>query len=237
MYSMVAFGLVVGFLMGGYFLRMHENSFGTGIIPHDIYPGHPRFIGGWWMGFVILGLALILIALPFFAFPKRLPKKRSKSKCQLDTTSTVHSLPPPPATLGDCKSQVNFTCDKSLNSSSCKLSSKDEPNLGVTQSTESSSEYGRNIKQIPQCMWRLISNPVYIVTCLGSCMELSIVSGFLTFLPKYLETQFTVGKSEANIAAGAIAVPGACIGIFLGGQLGGRLGIKGNLHSLESVLK
>lgn len=235
MYSMVAFGLVVGFLMGGYFLRMHENSFGTGIIPHDIYPGHPRFIGGWWMGFVILGLALILIALPFFAFPKRLPKKRSKSKCANNTdtiNAPVNSLSPLSTQIGDCKSQVNFTCDKSLNSSACKLSSKDEmKETTATQSNENTSEYGRNIKQIPQCMWRLISNPVYIVTCLGSCMELSIVSGFLTFLPKYLETQFTVGKSEANIAAGAIAVPGACIGIFLGGQLGGRLGIKGKFFS------
>lgn len=50
-------------------------------------------------------------------------------------------------------------------------------------------EYGRSLGDIPRSMWSLLSNPVYIVTCLGSCMELSIVSGFLVFLPKYLETQ------------------------------------------------
>lgn len=90
-------------------------------------------------------------------------------------------------------------------------------------------EYGRSLAEIPKCMWNLISNPVYIVTCLGSCMELSIVSGFLVFLPKYLETQFTISKSEANLFAGGIAVPGACIGIFLGGFLLKKfgLGIKG----------
>ncbi len=33
-----------------------------------------------------------------------------------------------------------------------------------------------------------------MVPCLGSCMELAIVSGFLIFLPKYLETQFSLGK-------------------------------------------
>ncbi len=33
-----------------------------------------------------------------------------------------------------------------------------------------------------------------MVPCLGSCMELAIVSGFLIFPPKYLETQFSLGK-------------------------------------------
>lgn len=54
-------------------------------------------------------------------------------------------------------------------------------------------------------------------------MELAIVSGFLIFLPKYLETQFSLGKSQANLFAGGIAIPGACFGIFLGGYLLKRL--------------
>lgn len=51
-------------------------------------------------------------------------------------------------------------------------------------------------------MWRLACNPVYIVTCLGACMELIIVSGFVVFLPKYLETQFSLGKSQASVFTG-----------------------------------
>lgn len=75
-------------------------------------------------------------------------------------------------------------------------------------------------------MWRLISNPIYMTTCLGSCMELMIVSGFIVFLPKYLETQFSLGKSQASVFTGAIAVPGACIGIFLGGWILKRFQLK-----------
>lgn len=55
---------------------------------------------------------------------------------------------------------------------------------------------------IPRSMWRLVTNPVYVVTCLGACMELVIVSGFVVFLPKYLETQFSLGKSQASIFTG-----------------------------------
>lgn len=55
---------------------------------------------------------------------------------------------------------------------------------------------------IPRSMWRLACNPIYIVTCLGACMELIIVSGFVVFLPKYLETQFSLGKSQASVFTG-----------------------------------
>ena len=75
-------------------------------------------------------------------------------------------------------------------------------------------------------MWRLITNPVYIVTCLGACMELMIVSGFVVFLPKYLETQFSLGKSQASVFTGSIAIPGACIGIFIGGCFLKRFQLK-----------
>lgn len=73
----------------------------------------------------------------------------------------------------------------------------------------------RKLKDIPSCMWSLLTNPIYIITCLGSCMELCIVSGFLVFLPKYLETQFSISKSQANLYSGGIAVPGNLENIYL----------------------
>lgn len=271
MYSTVAFGLVVGFLLGGYFITIHENSFGTGVIPNDIYPGHPKWIGGWWCGFVVLGILLILISIPFFAFPQNLKKsqgtrsilskkkkeiKASSSSRALDeelnlldtntTTTTVTGT----TTLNDfneCPNEPVIPSNTLLQSSTetrtiddrrtscCSLSNSCSKTSSLSTSSSANTkrqEYGRSLKEIPKCMWNLLSNPVYIVTCLGSCMELSIVSGFLVFLPKYLETQFTIGKSEANLFAGGIAVPGACIGIFLGGWLLKKfqLGIKGAIQ-------
>ncbi|KAF7493582.1 Solute carrier organic anion transporter family member 3A1 [Sarcoptes scabiei] len=182
MYSMVAFGLVCGFLLGGFFINVHENAFGTGTIPSDIFPGHTKWIGAWWAGFILLGLLLLIISIPFFIFPKSLKSKKRKESI---LNASVHSY-------------TNRVDDlQSLNK----------------------NKYGRKLGEIPSCMWRLATNPVYMVTCLGSCMELAIVSGFLIFLPKYLETQFSLGKSQANLFAGGIAIPGACFGIFLGGYV------------------
>lgn len=100
------------------------------------------------------------------------------------------------------------------------------PPDGTGASGSDSNSYGKDIKDIPLSMWRLISNPIYIVTCLGACMELMIVSGFVVFLPKYLETQFSLGKSQASVFTGSIAVPGACIGIFIGGCILKRFQLK-----------
>lgn len=52
------------------------------------------------------------------------------------------------------------------------------------------------------------------------------MSGFVVFLPKYLETQFSLGKSQASVFTGSIAVPGACIGIFIGGCILKRFQLK-----------
>jgi hypothetical protein len=46
------------------------------------------------------------------------------------------------------------------------------------------------------------------------------------FLPKYLETQFSLSKSEANLLTGGTAIPGACIGILFGGYILKRLQLR-----------
>ncbi|OTF79993.1 organic anion transporter-like protein, partial [Euroglyphus maynei] len=189
MYSMVAFGLVCGFLLGGFFINVHENALGTGVVPEDIFPGHPKWIGAWWAGFIMLGVLLLIISIPFFIFPKSLKTKKPKELIN------GHSY------TGNSNSSSN---------------TKDDPNGTINSKN---IKYGRKLGEIPACMWRLATNPVYMITCLGSCMELAIVSGFLIFLPKYLETQFSLGKSQANLFAGGIAIPGACFGIFLGGYI------------------
>ncbi|KAK6619639.1 hypothetical protein RUM43_012396 [Polyplax serrata] len=170
MYSMAAFGPVCGFLLA---------------------PDDTRWVGMWWGGFLVCGVLLIAVAVPFFAFPKTL--LREKEKIRLMEKSKPHA--------------------------ELKQKAKKQPE-------EEKKTYGKDVKDIPVSMWRLVSNPVYIITCLGACMELIIVSGFIVFLPKYLETQFSLGKSQASVFTGSIAIPGACIGIFMGGCLLKRLELK-----------
>lgn len=193
MYSMAAFGPVLGFLLGAYLLSFHMDSFSSSIVTID--PGDRRWVGMWWGGFLLCGLLLILVAIPFYAFPKTL--QREKEKIRLMEKSRPDQIRPTKST---------------------------DVTTGQGQSNDSG--YGKDIKDIPRSMWRLVCNSVYVVTCLGACMELIIVSGFVVFLPKYLETQFSLGKSQASVFTGSVAIPGACIGIFMGGCLLKRLELR-----------
>ena len=87
-----------------------------------------------------------------------------------------------------------------------------EPN--TSESSKNVDEYGKDIKDIPRSVWKLLTNKIYLVTCLGACMELIIVSGFIVFLPKYLETQFNLSKSMASMFTGGIAIPGNFFQLF-----------------------
>lgn len=141
----------------------------------------------WWGGFLLCGLLLIIVAIPFFLFPKVLTHEKKKLKKFDQITKPVASNNS--NSLPRQQSQTHHSQEKSQ---SQKPASKKNLDSG----------YGKDIKDIPLSMWRLVSNPVYIVTCLGACMELMIVSGFIVFLPKYLETQFSLGKSQASVFTG-----------------------------------
>uniref|UniRef100_A0A1B6FGW3 Solute carrier organic anion transporter family member n=1 Tax=Cuerna arida TaxID=1464854 RepID=A0A1B6FGW3_9HEMI len=188
MYSMAAFGPVLGFLLGAYLLSFHMDALSTAII--NIGPGDRHWVGMWWGGFLFCGLLLIIVAIPFFSFPKVLTREKEKIRLMEKSTLSGLSSRPPEGTIPQ-----------------------------PTKTADRDSGYGKDVKDIPMSMWRLLCNPVYVVTCLGACMELVIVSGFVVFLPKYLETQFSLGKSQASVFTGSIAIPGACIGIFMGGCL------------------
>lgn len=143
---------------------------------------------------------------------------RNPSPTALSSSNTAVSL----HHVYPSQSSAVTQLDKSSNSKQVLVVEEDAKSQLDSTST-GNKKYGRKLSEIPACMWRLACNPIYMVTTLGSCMELAIVSGFLIFLPKYLETQFSMGKSEANLFAGGIAIPGACVGIFLGGYLLKRL--------------
>jgi prolipoprotein diacylglyceryltransferase len=73
------------------------------------------------------------------------------------------------------------------------------------------------IKALPFAIKNLLVNKVFMIVTFAFCFEITIISGFITFLPKYIEHQFSVNDSMANIYTGGVAIPGACVGIVAGG--------------------
>ncbi|XP_023221313.1 solute carrier organic anion transporter family member 4C1-like [Centruroides sculpturatus] len=67
-YSLKIFGQCLGFILASICLRYFENpSYDPGFDNYD-----PRWIGAWWMGFLVLALLLLTFSFPMFLFPSRL---------------------------------------------------------------------------------------------------------------------------------------------------------------------
>lgn len=158
----------------------------------NIDQNDPRFVGNWWSGFLLCAIAMLLVIFPMFAFPKKLPprhKKRKKKKI---------------ASPGDVSSDDEMMKEKS--------SSKG-------QNVSSSMGFGKDIKDLPKAALRILSNMTFLFVSLSYTAECAIVTAFITFIPKFIESQFGIPASNASIYTGVIIVPSAGVGIVLGGYI------------------
>jgi hypothetical protein len=88
--SLRMFGPVVGFVLGYVALKIFVDPSKTPLIDSK----DPRWIGAWWLGWIILGIAMLFFAVLIGLFPKELPKNRTQQ-------------PPPPHILEAPNSLMN----------------------------------------------------------------------------------------------------------------------------------
>ncbi|XP_077318460.1 solute carrier organic anion transporter family member 4C1 [Lithobates pipiens] len=85
-YGMSVVGPAVGYLIGSQTLNIYidfEKEKSTPLSPDD-----PRWLGAWWIAFVVVGLTTWLLIMPFSCFPKHLP---GTSAIQLKRISEAHN--------------------------------------------------------------------------------------------------------------------------------------------------
>ncbi|XP_040079003.1 solute carrier organic anion transporter family member 74D [Ixodes scapularis] len=70
-YSVRAIGPALGFLGAGLCLSLYEDPF----YEPDIDPADPRWIGCWWLGYLVCGCVMALASLPVLLFPKVMPSR------------------------------------------------------------------------------------------------------------------------------------------------------------------
>ncbi|RDD42163.1 Solute carrier organic anion transporter family member 4A1 [Trichoplax sp. H2] len=165
--SMAALGPALGFLLGGILLNIYIDWPST---PSDLTPSDPRWIGAWWLGYVITAILLFLIAIPMLGFPKHLPnyqRYRAERKA-----------------LSSAKEDVEFK---------------------------------RRLSDFPKALYELLTNKVLMCTIMAFAFEEVNISGLSSFLPKYIDSQFSLGLSTSVLIAGAVTVVGGAGGIIIGG--------------------
>ncbi|VDI50018.1 solute carrier organic anion transporter family, member 3A [Mytilus galloprovincialis] len=154
------FGPALAFALGAVFSNIYVTLEDVTITTRD-----PRWIGAWWLGFLIFGIISIVISLPLFCFPK------------------------------------HFQSNKEV--------IKTEPKENV--------KFLSHMKGFISTVLRLFRNGCFTFSILGSCLQMFFVSGMISFMPKFLETQFTIPTWHANLLMGGLNICSASLGTFIGG--------------------
>ncbi|XP_005357572.1 solute carrier organic anion transporter family member 2B1 isoform X1 [Microtus ochrogaster] len=169
----------------------------------NLTPKDPRWVGAWWLGFLISAGLVVLAAIPYFFFPREMPKEK-------------HELHLRRKVLTGAASRV---------SKGEALTSQQEPlkkETGLPQIAPDLTVV-QFIKVFPRVLLRMLRHPIFLLVVLSQVCTSSMVAGMATFLPKFLERQFSITASFANLLLGAFTIPLAIVGIVLGGVLVKRL--------------
>uniref|UniRef100_A0A8C0BMB4 Solute carrier organic anion transporter family member n=1 Tax=Buteo japonicus TaxID=224669 RepID=A0A8C0BMB4_9AVES len=171
LFSVTVIGPGVAFMLGSAMLRFYvdiDKVTGVQLTNKD-----PRWVGAWWLGFLVAASLVALSAVPYFFFPREMPKEY------------LPSLP-----------------------------------SGAVRKMELVMRWFRLfLSDFPLVLLRNLRHPVYLLVVLAQVNLSAMVAGLATFMGKFLERQFSLTASLANMIIGAVNIPGAMVGIVVGGAI------------------
>uniref|UniRef100_A0A182NNV3 Solute carrier organic anion transporter family member n=1 Tax=Anopheles dirus TaxID=7168 RepID=A0A182NNV3_9DIPT len=199
--SLRTFGPVVGFALGYFALKIYIDPTKTPIIDSS----DPRWLGAWWLGWILLGVAMIIFALLIGMFPKEIPKKTNPNG---PSAKRPHSTVPV-ILMNDAEA---FGKEKE------SLSKRQQRTV-----SENASEFAESIvefpqlKDFPRALMRLLKNKLLMFNILSGIFYILGSSGYITFLSKYIEVQFHKATANATVITGPITLFGMVAGFLISG--------------------
>ncbi|XP_058694919.1 solute carrier organic anion transporter family member 2B1 isoform X1 [Poecile atricapillus] len=182
LFSVTVIGPGVAFMLGSAMLRFYVDIDKVSAAEVQLTSKDPRWVGAWWLGFLVAASLVALSALPYFFFPREMPKEVVTGKNR-DSKRREDML-----------SQLRCQHSESL----------------------SLMEF---IRRFPAVLLRNLRHPVYLLVVLAQVNISAMVAGLATFMGKFLERQFSLTASLANMIIGAVNIPGAMVGIVVGGAI------------------
>uniref|UniRef100_A0A4X2LAN4 Solute carrier organic anion transporter family member n=1 Tax=Vombatus ursinus TaxID=29139 RepID=A0A4X2LAN4_VOMUR len=94
LHSISMIGPIIGYLLGSLCAKLYVDIGSVDLSTITINPNDSRWVGAWWLGFLIAGVLNVASGIPFFYFPKNLKKARKQSTgpIPLDAPSTNENV-------------------------------------------------------------------------------------------------------------------------------------------------
>ncbi|XP_069496301.1 solute carrier organic anion transporter family member 2B1 [Ambystoma mexicanum] len=183
LFAVTFMGSGVAFLLGSAMLRYYVDIDKMAAVDIVLTPKDPRWVGAWWMGFLVTGSVVGLSALPYFFFPRTMQKEGTEKETDSQPRNDIISESKPNPEIFGNLSLIDF------------------------------------IKLFPKVLLKNLRNPVCLLVILAQVNLSAMVTGIAIFMAKFLEQQFSITASMANLILGAVNIPGAMAGIIVGGAI------------------
>uniref|UniRef100_A0A8C3X3Z3 Solute carrier organic anion transporter family member n=1 Tax=Catagonus wagneri TaxID=51154 RepID=A0A8C3X3Z3_9CETA len=83
LYAVAMIGPILGFTLGSLFSQMYVDIGFVDLSTIRITPKDSRWVGAWWLGFLVAGLVSIISSIPFFFLPRNLDKPQKERKASV----------------------------------------------------------------------------------------------------------------------------------------------------------
>ena len=77
--------------------------------------------------------------------------------------------------------------------------------------------YRAMLREYPRYLYRILKNTTFLFATLGIASASFVVVGLTTFMPKFIQVEFSLDASLSSYVIGAISIPSASVGMLLGG--------------------
>ncbi|XP_034248106.1 solute carrier organic anion transporter family member 74D isoform X2 [Thrips palmi] len=189
-------GPAIGFVLGFACLSLYIDPSLTPVIGMK----DPRWLGAWWLGWILLGSTMFMFAALMAFFPRFLPKKNMGRNMVLGTlqqTKEALSKDERPLTSG--------------------TSFKVEP-LPATQGLASAQAVEKpTLKAFPGALMRLLQNKLLLCNIWSGIFYILGGSAYITFITKYMEVQFQQSSAKASMITAPISILAMMTGFLVSG--------------------
>ncbi|KDR21868.1 Solute carrier organic anion transporter family member 3A1 [Zootermopsis nevadensis] len=182
-----ALGPALGFALGSGCLSVYIDPSVTPVITKK----DPRWLGAWWLGWIILGTTMLMFSFIIALFPRHLQQTNPRKDLSItenpkNTTELLHEEQPLTKAM-----LTDFMPND-------PVSIKKKEILHIQDATATKGE-GFKI-----ALKRLLKNQLLMANIMAGVFYILGASGYMTYTIKYLETQFQKSAAGANIIAGIV---------------------------------
>uniref|UniRef100_A0A674DTD6 Solute carrier organic anion transporter family member n=1 Tax=Salmo trutta TaxID=8032 RepID=A0A674DTD6_SALTR len=180
-------GPVFGYLLGSLCAKIYVDVGYVNMETITITPGDARWVGAWWLGYLIAGAITLMSAVPFWFLPKSLPMpvdKQRNANCTSEQTRFIKDSPSA---------------------------------MEHTFRPEEPANFHQMAKEFVPTLKSLLGSPIYITYLCVTIIQFNSLIGMVTYKPKYIEQHYGQSASKANFLMGTVNIPAVALGMFSGG--------------------